>query len=79
MMKLFLQEIVLRGQPCGRVVQFACSASVAQGLPVQILDVDLQRGYATGALGRKNKRGRLATDVRSGPIFLTKMQKNKIK
>ena len=26
----------------------------------------------TGALGRKKKRGRLATDVSSGPIFITK-------
>ena len=29
----------------------------------------------TGALGRKKKRGRLATDVSSGPIFLTQAQK----
>ena len=31
---------------------------------------DLQ--LCTGALGRKKKRGRLAIDVSSGPVFLTK-------
>ena len=31
--------------------------------------------YVLGALGRKKKRGRLATDVSSGPIFLNNNNK----
>ena len=86
--------------PHGRVVNFVRSASVSQGLLVQILGTDLhtthqamlwqhpteksqndlQVGYTTMYWDfgeRKKKRGRLAADVSSGPIFLAKKLKRK--
>ena len=41
MMNLWIQNYDTRGPPGGTVVKCAHSASVAQGLPVQIPDVDM--------------------------------------
>ena len=76
------------GQPGGIVVKFVHSASATQGSQVQILAADIHTAYQAMlwwhptykmAQLRDNlpqaKSGRLATDVSSGPIFLTKEKK----
>ena len=39
--KMGIITITVRGQPGGAVVKFACSASAASGLPVQIPGADM--------------------------------------
>ena len=62
------------------VVKFACSASAAQGSWVQIPGVDLHHSSSHAVVASHiQNRGRLATDVSSGPVFLTKKIKVKNK
>ena len=58
----------------GVVVKFAHSALAAQGLQVWIPSVDLSLLIkpCCGGVPHTKNRGRLAQDVSSGPIFLTK-------
>ena len=80
------EDKVLEKEPLGPaggiVVEFACSASVAPGLWVQVLGVDLAlliKPHCGGSPHKIAKRRRLATDVSSGPIFLTHKKKEKRK
>ena len=59
-----------RGLPGGIAVKFVCSASVAQGSPVQILGTDLYTAYQAILWQVSDiKLRKMGTDVSSGPIF----------
>ena len=59
------------------MVKFARSASVAQGLPVQIPGVDLRTAHqAIAVAGIPHIKWRnMGTDISSGPIFLSKKRR----
>ena len=69
----------MQSRPGGTVVEFPCCASMAQDWQVQIPVRDLAPLIKPHCGGIPHtKRGRLAMDVSSGPIFLThKKQKTK--
>ena len=67
---------IIRGWPGGVLVKFTCSASVAPGLQVRILGADLcTTPQALLWQHPTNKVDNIGTDVSSGTIFLTKINK----
>ena len=80
--------MLARGQPHGQVVKFALSTLAASGSSSQAViasHVEELEGqttriynYVLGLWGAKQKRGRLATDVSSRPIFPIKKKLNKV-
>ena len=58
------------------MVKFACSASAARGLPVQIPGADMAPLGSHAVVGVPHiKCRKMGTDVSSGPVFLSKKRR----
>ena len=66
------------GQPSGIVVRFMHSTLAAQGSWVRILGMDLHTTQAMLWQCPTYKTEKIATDVSSGPVFLTKKKRGQI-
>ena len=67
---------LLKGQPIGIVVKFACSASVAWGSQVWIPGVDLAPLIKPRYGGIPHKIEEVGTDASSATIFLKKKEED---